>query len=517
MSVTKRRVHRAMLVLLSVGLVLIATPNFVLSLRAVETSPEMRETGNQDAHYIPTKEITAAGIKRSVALEVSSSTFVYRITNDTRNLAQEQETPTGLLPAKALSSVFETTPMNASLQLPQRIMCNATNRDLKIFVYDLPYELGQAIENFLYKLYVHDGKETNFKVELALIQLFRSYPCRTWNASEADLFVVPYPHAGHCLTLGWTLNCQGKLGFKPFLRSSPHYNKLTRKRHLFLTLQDHDHIQYYLRERLPLRLVMGPKLRQQKSGVILVPTFNDDPSFQPSQIAARHHSWWTRRRRYAFTYIHSNPKQNGITESNRRFRHYFHSELLTQNSSTLGNLPYKHYTLSKAGDWAKIRTTVLDDYRNSIFCPVLAGDYSWQGRFFDVVLSGCIPIVLQWKFPNGQDKSWFLPPQDSMSVTIQQAYPLAKGMFGHDVSIELDYESFVVACPANEKNESDVSILLRTMKEWIENRPEDIRVIQERLRQAALALSWGIGPDAHQYDDSFRRVIRILRRYVDLH
>ena len=49
-------------------------------------------------------------------------------------------------------------------------------------------------------------------------------------------------------------------------------------------------------------------------------------------------------------------------------------------------------------------------YRGSIICPILAGGAPQQRRFFDSILNGCLPVVLECKLPGdkiGNTKIWF--------------------------------------------------------------------------------------------------------------
>ncbi len=86
-------------------------------------------------------------------------------------------------------------------------------KDFKFYVYDnLPSEWSIDIERHVIELYTTKQKIfENFKVDLAIHHLFRSHPCRVFHISETDtegegatledidLFVVPYPHASHCI------------------------------------------------------------------------------------------------------------------------------------------------------------------------------------------------------------------------------------------------------------------------------------------------------------------------------
>jgi hypothetical protein len=81
---------------------------------------------------------------------------------------------------------------------------------LKVYVYDtLPAKLTTNVEKCLIDTYTNTVDHVeNFKAELGLVNLFRSYPGRTYNAEEAELFVVPYAAVGHCQCHeGYSWNC----------------------------------------------------------------------------------------------------------------------------------------------------------------------------------------------------------------------------------------------------------------------------------------------------------------------
>ena len=121
-------------------------------------------------------------------------------------------------------------------------------------------------------------------------------------------------------------------------------------------------------------------------------------------------------------------------------------------------------------------------------------------------------MVLAWKVPHGT--SWFVPHynRNPVASTIEESYPFAKGVFGGDEEIEVDYEAFVVQCEGNEQDERDVSCLRKHMLELLKNRPDEIRRRQLNMKKAAIAFTFGMGSDAHRYNDAFARVIRGLKR-----
>jgi hypothetical protein len=222
--------------------------------------------------------------------------------------------------------------------------------------------------------------------------------------------------------------------------------------------------------------------------------------------------------------------------SGRKFRRFFRWDMLAYNQSTIGDgWPYLLSKLEYGGsNWKKEREATYREYQDSVFCPILAGDMAWQRRFFDAIMSGCLPVVLAWKMTSTGETSWFVPEsKDMFTYSISEAYPFPTGLFGaHAASnvssgrhaanqydeerlLAIDYESFVVQCPGNVTHEHNVSSLRTTMHDMLINGKDDIRRRQLKMKEVALAFSYGLGKDAHRYNDAFARIIRALRHYVD--
>jgi hypothetical protein len=313
-----------------------------------------------------------------------------------------------------------------------------------------------------------------------------------------------------------------------------------------MALQDADHMRMKMRFKMNFKLISGPRAEQSKHGLIVLPMLNDWTIYQPSVILARNESFWTRPRKYAFSYFYAEvtPFLKKNTTFPRRFRTFFNQDLQhyygysysnndttaddeqklreTKKNLRLGGLPFLNEPMTYGNrDWPGIRRRASESYMDSVFCPVLAGDMAWQGRFFDAILNGCLPVVLSWKLSPKKnsvvdEKSWFIPympNQSPMASKVRETYPFHKELFG-DPEIGIDYDSFVVECPGNEANESDVSIVRRTMEDLLLNRPDEIRERQLRMKEVALAFTFGLGDDAHRYNDGFARTIRVLSTHV---
>ncbi|KAK1741967.1 hypothetical protein QTG54_007540 [Skeletonema marinoi] len=188
----------------------------------------------------------------------------------------------------------------------------------------------------------------NFKADLGLLDLFRTFPGRTKNPDEADIFVVPYPHASHCLQLNTVWHAH------PLLRN------------------------------VPLSLTHGPRLNEGGHHIV-IPYLSDDPSFQPSAVKQR-----GEQRKLALSYFFGSVNRN-MGKNYRWYRQLFLEEYL-------GHLPYVVESLGNHHLHSKNGLGYFNSiYKHSVFCPVLPGDSPPQKRFFDVIIMGCIPVVLAFE------------------------------------------------------------------------------------------------------------------------
>jgi hypothetical protein len=130
---------------------------------------------------------------------------------------------------------------------------------LKVYVYDnLPSHLSVDVEDKIEK----DLYNSNWNTDLALIRLFRTFPGRTFDPEEADIFVVPYPHMAHCMTTpGYGPECRQlpKIETKNQVFSSlKYYNSTTADRHLFI-LSDSSFMSHPWIFQQPLVALYGPR------------------------------------------------------------------------------------------------------------------------------------------------------------------------------------------------------------------------------------------------------------------
>jgi len=262
--------------------------------------------------------------------------------------------------------------------------------------------------------------------------------------------------------------------------------------------------------RQPLTLTVGWKTRKEKvpQTAILIPPINVLPSFQPSVILGRNESFWTRSRQYSMAAFlgGQNPR---MPRGPRRYRKYFLDYAKKHWNGTMGGKPYRLVALTGGKNSSEIRDSggAFTVYQDSVVCPVLPGDSAWQRRFFDVLMNGCLPLVIEWKMEHGL--SWHTPENDREPKDVYPFHP--DGYYSKSIT-DIDNDSFVVRVPGDRKHERNFSLVKTVVEELLAN-PEELKRKQLSLMKNAHKLSFGLGLDAHKYDDMFQRTLQAMGQY----
>jgi hypothetical protein len=482
---------------------------------------------------------------------------------------------------------------------------------LKIYVYEhLEDDLPASYASDVYDWYTHERPESHWITDLPLIRLFLTFPGRTHDPSEADLFVIPYPHAGHCIqTPNYQIGCKqldAKTVETTVLSNLQYYNQTSKHRHLFF-LSDSAIIGHSWVSAKPLLVTYGPiwehmstkrkpKRYRSPRGHFVIPPFSGEGRFQPSfvdqtrrreQQEQQHYQPHKNQRDLSLVFIASD-KNPSMPRSPRAFRGYLLRELerirkeqeeeqqqkrpqmfpnhtvlpgvTSSPAATIGGLPFvagSNVSAFSPHDFAP--NELYDLYERSVFCPILAGDITWQRRFFDVIACGCLPVVVAYpltakSFRNhlqqyhsihkhqsnntdsqqvttrilGQQQqqqqpvSWYVPEHGPHSVydtwSVQESYPFVD---------QIDYPAFVVECEGNATHpEATAQNIVSTLETLLTERPSrdpttgrllptKLQQKQAALRAASTSLVYGVGPDAHRTNDAFAHLIRALRNYTD--
>ena len=336
--------------------------------------------------------------------------------------------------------------------------------------------------------------KNNYNQDVAYLERFENtYPYKTTDPSQADLFLVPFPIKSFCL-------CR-----KDFKKHKPRcmadfdqiqrnvMDKLTHRRnhsskHVFLYGADQ-----WMDKRLDrlteagLSISLGP-VKKSKSGWIAVPYISSSAMVQPRTIYDRPREWWTRDRRFALGAAFGTPKK--LIDRRKFIQH-----------------PEQHVGISIAGknnsihDLGLGRTAFFNFgqlYRNSTFCLVLAGDNCPQKRFFEVILNGCIPILPTYG-----------PHYARGGCHVESTYPFSKGSMlpgdgGVDMTnIILTYDGKDCGFPC-----------LREPMERLLSNQTALHEHQLRLREYAMLSSFGFSNESYGYPDAFMGTIVALRHKI---
>ena len=350
---------------------------------------------------------------------------------------------------------------------------------------------------------------TNFNNDVVLLKRFLRYEYITKNPSEADIFIVPYPHKSHCIcrqkshTKAMCVYSY-KLVEKEVIGKLDFYNAYPSK-HLFILGSDWDLANPPLRKKSILQLSLGPadgcrkrgKGPSANCGSLVVPYVNTDFEYQPKQLAELSESWWLdRERHYGLTAIMGTP-------AHLKVRVVFYQNATRMLGDNIGGMPI-HLSTNGNDRNLKRHDIAMNIYRNSTFCPILPGDDCAQKRFFDVILSGCIPVVLRYPSDEKGWPSWFARGECS----IRRAYPFGRGSFFNDENAGIDYRTFVV--------EIDDDCGLECMKPKLEelmSKPDTVRLLRRNLMSFARLLSYGLDEASYGYIDAFSALLVTLRHY----
>jgi len=377
----------------------------------------------------------------------------------------------------------------------------------------------------------------NGNADVALVDLFQRYPypkdygssasaytpatgafaLRTDVANEADLFVVPYAHDSHCKCVVGHTWCARRVDKKGLMDahldiifgSLRYYNETTASRHLFISSTcfpfAHPRI-----KKLPVRTTIGD-LRTAECirpnslcGSVVIPYMNTVPEYQPPRLIQRTEEWWTRRKRnYSLVAINGMLGEGREVKSDRNEFFRRKDELL---GAEIGGLPVHVQVLGRQRALQK-EQDVLDLYQNATFCMILPGDGPAQKRFFDAIMSGCIPVVIS--FPATTDPgspAWWKNSYVNQTLSIRVSYPFPKGFFAGSRGLGIDYPSLVVET-------CGLECIKPTLERVIANETELLR-LRQNLRRHASLFSYGLEANSHRFFDAFALVLTQLGHYL---
>ena len=279
----------------------------------------------------------------------------------------------------------------------------------------------------------------------------------------------------------------------------------------FLRLPVHRHFFFhtieavhpYLKENAPLLGSTGPKrcVTLHQCGYLEMPYANTNPQNQPNAI---HHTS-LEDKVYAMSAFIS-PKIRRKSDDRRAF---FEAYEALPNNQTLGGLP----TLVNGLQGRQIHggeLHILQAYRDSVFCPTLRGDSPPQKRFFDVLLNGCIPVVLAHdESTDPPFLSYFAPRGASTART----YPYAIGSFDGWSQLGINYETIVVQVNGT----CGMPCFFPLLEDLLVNRPHEIRAKQQEIARLAPLFTYGMEHNRLQQADATAALLVHARHHANIY
>jgi hypothetical protein len=357
----------------------------------------------------------------------------------------------------------------------------------------------------------------NGDVVIAKVLLEYSGPLRTYDPTKADVFVVPYPSSAHCACAsGRFTACALENDFlqNNLFDKLAYLNSTTLNRHVFFS-SGQSHVSQRLIARQPLVVDLEPRKRACPSrtncGRISMPYVNTNPDYQPDQVFRRL-SMPPKERKYALAAVMSfgaTSKKNVRAE----FMNVSESIMASYDSQTSGHsrggiagMPIMVTGLSEIDRSLSVEHDILDLYQDAIFCPCLKGDTAAQKRIFDAILSGCIPVTMEYESFEPDYPTHFEPDGSS----IRNVYPFARGSFYGDREMGIDYSQIMVIINGT----CGIPCLVPTLEDLLLNHRDRVREMQENIGQVARLFSFGMEHNSMKHIDAIAAILVRIHHYV---
>ena len=362
-----------------------------------------------------------------------------------------------------------------------------------------------------FKMYAN--YKTTFNTDIAYQAWFQGYPAKTRNASEADLFLVPYPHKSHCLCnkdfkiKGVRCSILPEVIIENVVSKLTHY-PAKKERHVFLFGVDWGKVprklRLYLDRSMSISLGDAAACRgkmKQLCGHFVTPYLSRGAAYQPDALSKKSEDWWTVRKR-AFSV-------GAVLSTRGSF--LLRVELMKNSSihlgDSVGGLPLNLVDLGESRKQI-LPSDMVAVYNESIFCPILPGDGCAQKRFFDVILNGCIPVVPIFHKSDDTDGYPTFFRWEGL-CSIRRTYPFARGTFFGDETAGIDYQSLVVTFDGF----CGIACMKGAMDQVLSNTTE-LKRLQISLKDYAKLATFGLDDNMYRSVDAFAAMLVQLRHYV---
>eukprot|EP00581_Thalassiosira_minuscula_P014975 CAMPEP_0183731908 /NCGR_PEP_ID=MMETSP0737-20130205/36833_1 /TAXON_ID=385413 /ORGANISM="Thalassiosira miniscula, Strain CCMP1093" /LENGTH=492 /DNA_ID=CAMNT_0025964761 /DNA_START=201 /DNA_END=1679 /DNA_ORIENTATION=- len=344
----------------------------------------------------------------------------------------------------------------------------------------------------------YSKRRNNYNIDSVMARLFTEYfgPLRTSNVSHATLKIVPFPGSwwnGHCLS--WFGGDQSN-NLKLLQKSSE------------ISLTDASTLFFFMNKAATLSVDF---LATSRPGELVIPYVNANIEYQPDRLISNMNSTQLEKfytnKVYALAAVYS-VKIHGNGYARRDFTaridEFFGNGTRKYNNGTLGDRKVYIEVIGGFKRTIPDEAGTMQRYRESIFCPCFRGDRPDVKRFFDVLLSGCIPVIMT-------DYSEDDTPEHFSGASNAVIYPWAKGSFGEDFpTMGIDYSKLVIEIS---EKECYVDCMVATLEKLLKD-PEVMREKQKNIAKYARFFAYGMQKNAFQHVDAMSALLVRARHYA---
>jgi hypothetical protein len=350
--------------------------------------------------------------------------------------------------------------------------------------------------------------------DVVLSKLFAQYhgPSRTYDPDQATLLIVPFPSQAH-------FHCKGAKNQKYYdtvqrglIDKLKYLTPETKHKHVFFSSSVLPASNKWLRSEFPLVISLGfvqeacrqPHGKERPNcGHIVMPYVNMNPDYQPNLVATK--NFKPIRERQFSVVAKLNTKISGRGADRVRFKQCA-EEHMKLNNGTLVNRPMMVGELSARRSMGN-EVEILETYRDTIFCPCLRGDEPPQKRFFDVILSGCLPVVLEHPAIHDGHYSWFA----AGSAAIHDVFPFATRTFYGRAEMGIEYSDFVVSVNGT----CGSRCILPHLEHLLLHEMDKLQAMQDKMKEFARLFSFGMAENSFTGVDAVSSILVSARHYVN--
>jgi hypothetical protein len=358
----------------------------------------------------------------------------------------------------------------------------------------------------------YSARRFNRNGDVVLSKIFSEYqgPLRTFDPVDADVFIVPYAATAHCVCRNDRARCKlvsDQDIQQNVLQNLPYLNQSTMTKHVFLSSVQRM-LNHPFMKQMPLLVTLEAKadkcLLGENCGHVIQPYVNTNGDFQPNSpvLLETHASNSIEERKYAIGAVMSRSIGEKFNERNEFLSAM---ELLMKRNQTVAGRQVNVTGLERRV--IESEDDVFSLYRNSVFCPCFRGNTPAQKRFFDVLLSGCIPVIIAHDKSHEKGHPSFF---QARGTSIRLSYPFSKGIFHNEPSMGIDYRDLVVMVNGT----CGIPCLVPTVENLLLHHPERLRQIQEKIASVATLFSYGMEDNALKSPDAVAAILVQIRHHL---